>query len=33
MKKYNILVVDDDKAITDAIEVYLTNENYNIYKA
>jgi len=33
MKKYNILVVDDDKAITDAIEVYLTNENYNILKA
>ena len=33
MKKYNILVVDDDKAITDAIEVYLTNENYNIFKA
>ena len=33
MKKYNILVVDDDKTITDAIEVYLTNENYNILKA
>ena len=33
MKNYNILVVDDDKAITDAIEVYLTNENYNIFKA
>ena len=33
MKKYNILVVDDDKTITDAIEVYLTNENYNIFKA
>jgi DNA-binding response OmpR family regulator len=33
MKKYNILVVDDDRAITDAIEVYLTNENYNIFKA
>ena len=33
MKNYNILVVDDDKAITDAIEVYLTNEKYNIFKA
>lgn len=33
MKKYNILVVDDDKTITDAIEVYLTHENYNIFKA
>lgn len=33
MKKYNLLVVDDDKAITDAIEIYLTNENYNIFKA
>ncbi|WP_160683595.1 response regulator transcription factor [Clostridium sp. C2-6-12] len=33
MKRYNILVVDDDKAITDAIEVYLTNENYTIFKA
>lgn len=33
MKKYNILVVDDDKTITDAIEIYLTNENYNIFKA
>ena len=33
MGNYNILVVDDDKAITDAIEVYLTNENYNIFKA
>lgn len=33
MDKYNILVVDDDKAITDAIEVYLMNEGYNILKA
>ena len=32
MKNYNILVVDDDKTITDAIEVYLTNENYTIFK-
>ncbi len=33
MQNYNILVVDDDKTITDAIEVYLTNEGYNILKA
>ena len=33
MKNYNILVVDDDKAITDAIEAYLTNESYTIFKA
>ncbi|WDV47112.1 response regulator transcription factor [Clostridiaceae bacterium M8S5] len=33
MNKYNILVVDDEKEITDAIEVYLTNQNYNVYKA
>ena len=33
MKGYNILVVDDDTAITDAIEVYLNSEGYNIFKA
>ncbi|WP_252234984.1 response regulator transcription factor [Clostridium sp. ZS1] len=33
MKNYNILVVDDDKAITEAIEVYLVNEGYKIFKA
>lgn len=33
MQYYNILVVDDDKAITDAIEAYLTNEGYTIFKA
>lgn len=33
MKNYNILVVDDDKAITDAMKVYLTNESYTIFKA
>lgn len=33
MQNYNILVVDDDKAITDAIEAYLNNEGYNIFKA
>lgn len=29
----NILVCDDDKEIVDAIEIYLSNENYNILKA
>jgi DNA-binding response OmpR family regulator len=29
----NILVCDDDKAIVDAIEIYLANEGYQIYKA
>ena len=28
----NILVVDDEKPIADLIEIYLKNENYNIYK-
>ncbi|MCT4592834.1 MAG: response regulator transcription factor [Anaeromicrobium sp.] len=30
---YNILVVDDEKEITDAIGVYLKNQNYNVFKA
>ncbi len=30
---YNILVVDDDKEIVKAIEIYLTKEGYNILKA
>ena len=30
---YNILVVDDDKEIVKAIEIYLGKENYQIYKA
>ncbi|WP_330571273.1 response regulator transcription factor [Marinisporobacter balticus] len=30
---YNILVVDDEKEITDAIEVYLRNQNYHVFKA
>lgn len=29
----NILVCDDDNAIVDAIEIYLTNEGYTIFKA
>ena len=30
---YNLLVVDDDKEIVKAIEIYLGKENYKIYKA
>jgi len=33
MHMYNILVVDDEKEITDAIEIYLRNQNYNVFKA
>ncbi|AEV69862.1 response regulator transcription factor [Acetivibrio clariflavus] len=33
MDKYNILVCDDDKAIVDALEIYLKQENYNVIKA
>ncbi|CAH2213324.1 response regulator transcription factor [Tepidibacter aestuarii] len=29
---YNILVVDDEREITDAIEIYLTNQNYKVFK-
>ena len=29
----NILVCDDDKAIVEAIEIYLTQEGYHILKA
>ena len=29
----NILVCDDDKEIVDAIEIYLQQEGYQIYKA
>lgn len=32
-KMYNILVVDDDKEIVGAIEIYLKKEGYNIVKA
>lgn len=30
---YNILVCDDEKEITDAIEIYLTQEGYKVFKA
>ena len=29
----NILVCDDDREIVDAIEIYLLQEGYTIYKA
>ena len=32
-KMTNILVCDDDKEIVDAIEIYLNQEGYQIYKA
>ena len=28
---YNILVVDDDKEIVKAVEIYLSKEGYNIF--
>ena len=33
MEKFNILVCDDEKAIVDAIEIYLKQEGYNVIKA
>ena len=33
MGKYNILVVDDDKEIVKALNIYLSNEGYNIFEA
>ncbi len=30
---YNILVVDDDKEIVNAIDIYLKKEGYNVLKA
>ena len=30
---YNILVVDDDKEIVDAIGIYLSSEGMNVYRA
>ena len=33
MIMYNILVCDDDKEIVEAIEIYLSQEGYNILKA
>jgi DNA-binding response OmpR family regulator len=33
MDKLNVLVCDDDKAIVDALEIYLKSENYGVIKA
>ncbi|MED1873978.1 response regulator transcription factor [Brevibacillus borstelensis] len=33
MSKYNVLVVDDEAEIRDAIEIYLKNENIKVFKA
>ncbi|MFD2118022.1 response regulator transcription factor [Paenibacillus yanchengensis] len=33
MSNYNVLVVDDEKEIRDAIEIYLKNEGVNVFKA
>lgn len=31
-RKKNILIVDDEKEITDLLEVYLKNEGYEVFK-
>ncbi|WNC14703.1 response regulator transcription factor [Brevibacillus brevis] len=33
MTNYNVLVVDDEREIRDAIEIYLKNESITVYKA
>lgn len=33
MDNYNVLVVDDEKEIRDAIEIYLKNEGITVLKA
>ena len=32
-QKYHILVVEDDKAIREGIEIYLKNQGYEVYQA
>ncbi|EGT3616453.1 response regulator transcription factor [Clostridium perfringens] len=32
MNKFNVLVVEDEKEIADAIEIYLRNQGYNVFK-
>ena len=32
MNKYNVLVVDDEKEIRDAIEIYLKNEGIKVLR-
>ena len=31
-EEMNILVLDDEKEIADLVELYLKNENYNVFK-
>jgi len=33
MKSYNVLIVEDEKEIADAIAIYLKNQGYNVFKA
>lgn len=33
MSKYNVLIVDDEDEIRDAIEIYLKSEDINVFKA
>ena len=33
MDKYHVLVVEDDKEIRDAIEIYLKSQEYEVFKA
>ncbi|NFO75720.1 response regulator transcription factor [Clostridium botulinum] len=33
MKLYNVLIVEDEKEICDAIAIYLNNQGYNVFKA
>lgn len=33
MAQYNVLVVDDEDEIRDAIEIYLKNEGIRVFKA
>lgn len=32
MKAYNVLVVEDEREIADAIEIYLVNQGYKVFK-
>ena len=32
MDTWNILIVDDEKEITDLLEVYLSSEGYRVFK-
>ncbi|MEG0423330.1 MAG: DNA-binding response regulator, partial [Erysipelotrichaceae bacterium] len=33
MGQYQILIVEDEKEINDAIEIYLVNQGYKVFKA